>query len=232
MAGRGTGIHTRLSSTEGTSASQTRNCGDGKKQRFFRRGDGLGGGLGDLERFLSRSLFYCIKLKHRTCGPSSCSAHSRERRGQLGRRLGQGARVGPAHKRCQVQARCSASGERLVECHPLRHRNLPLSLSALPLTLLGFCHPIPLPIYILPLPLKHLSILPQKTDEQRPCPASFSSCSLFPLRWSLLLLYFSLAVLALSPSANPSCEQAVLGVHGGENPAGDDKIHRLGNFYP
>lgn len=79
-------------------------------------------------------------------------------------------------------------------------------------------------------PLKHFHC-PLKKDEQRPCPASFFSCSLFPLCWSLLL-YFSLAVPALSPSANLFCEWAVLGGHGGENPAGDDKIHWLGSFYP
>lgn len=37
-----------------------------------------------------------------------------------------------------------------------------LSLPVLPLTLLGFSHPVPLPIYTLPVPLKHLSIFPQK----------------------------------------------------------------------
>lgn len=82
--------------------------------------------------------------------------------GAAGEVAGAGSPCRTCPQRCQVQARRSASRERLVECHPLQHWNLSSPLPALPLTLLGFSHPVPLPIYTLPVPLKHLSILPQK----------------------------------------------------------------------
>lgn len=86
MVGRGMGI----------SASRFVEVVESKGKRVF-LGDEMGGGaLGDLGWFLSKPLFCYIKIKHRKCCPSSCSAHRRERKGQLGRWPGQGAHVGPA----------------------------------------------------------------------------------------------------------------------------------------
>lgn len=82
--------------------------------------------------------------------------------GAAGEVAGAGSLCRTCPQRYRVQARHSASRERLVECHPLWHWNLSLSLPVLPLTLLGFSHPVPLPIYTLPVPLKHLSIFPPK----------------------------------------------------------------------
>lgn len=152
--------------------------------------------------------------------------------GAAGEVAGAGSLCRTCPQRYRVQARHSASRERLVECHPLWHWNLSFITSSSASYAAGLLPPCP-PTHLYPAcPPKASLHFPSKKDEQRPCPASFSSCSLFPLRWSLLLLYFSLAVLALSPSANPFCEQAVLGGHGGENPARDGKIHWLGYFYP
>lgn len=75
------GIHTRLSGTEGISAACFVEVVKGKV--FL--GEEMGwGGLGDLEWFLSKSLFSSVKRKHRRCGPSSCSAHRWEAGGGWG----------------------------------------------------------------------------------------------------------------------------------------------------
>lgn len=135
---------------------------------------------------------------------------------------GQGSCVGPAHR--DVRPRLDT----VPSEHPLQHQNLSLSLPALPHTLLSFSHSISLPIYTLPVFLKHLSILPEKQ-------------LILVLFLSLLLSYpcvglsssfTSLCRPLPSPSANCFCEQAVMRGRGGENPTGDVKIHWLGgNFY-
>lgn len=88
------GIHTRLSSTEGNSASRLMEVVKSKKTKSFsRRGDGVG-----VKRCWVVSIqvpvFYIKKSMVNVV--LSLALHRHERRGELGRWLWQGARAAPA----------------------------------------------------------------------------------------------------------------------------------------
>lgn len=130
VVGTGTGIHTGLSSTEGTNVSCSVEMVKSKGKIFSLRGDGLWG----FRRAWVDSIQVTLLLNKNKRQKRLPLCTQMWEEGAAGEVAGAGSPCRTCPQRCQVHAPCGASREGLVECHALQRWNLPLSFPSLPLT--------------------------------------------------------------------------------------------------